>query len=84
MSKMDYRLTVKDGLRRAIIVLFLPCLHLITDQRSAQQTDSGANSRAGSGASGRATNNRAQPRSGKSSDRSAHFSGRERLGAAPD
>ena|SRR5688500_856896 len=48
-------------------VLLLPLLHLIADQRSAEETDGGADAGAGSGIAGRAADNRAETGAAQSS-----------------
>ncbi len=63
-------------------VLFLPGLHLIADQRAAEESDRSADSGAGSCIAGCAADDRAQSSSGKGSDRGAFFTRGERLGTA--
>jgi hypothetical protein len=65
-----------------IRVLFLPSLHLITDQRPAEKSDGSPTTRAGAGIPRSTADDRAQAGSSKGSDRSALFSRRQRLRAA--
>jgi hypothetical protein len=65
-----------------VFVLFLPSLHLITDQRPAEEAHGSADTGASAGVSGRAANDRAQAGPTKRSNRSAFFPRRQRLRAA--
>jgi len=64
------------------LVLLLARLHLVTDQGSADQAYSSADTGAGAGVAGGAADDRTEPRAGKSSDPGALFPGGERLRAA--
>jgi hypothetical protein len=67
-----------------LLVLLLARLHLIADHRAAEKPYGSPDTSARAGTAGGATDDRAQTGSGKSSDGSAFFSGRQRLGAAEE
>jgi hypothetical protein len=62
-----------------LLLLFLPLLHLVTNQSPADQTDGGADTGARSGMSGSATDDSTKAGSGKRPDSGALLPGRQRL-----
>ena len=59
-----------------VLLLFLPCLHLIADQGAADQSDCGADAGARAGIPGGRADDCAQAGAGESSDPCAFFSRR--------
>lgn len=78
---LDFSLLIGD-LPLHILLLFLPGLQLIANQRAAEQSDSGADTGARAGMTRSAADNRAQTSAGESADAGAFLSRRQRFRTA--